>query len=149
MEKAKTRFRIGFTGTRKGMTPEQVETVKKIVAEELKPERLVEGHHGSAVGADAQFHEICLSLEIPVVLHPPTDDSERAECPGAKVIYPPQDHKERDQTIVNLCQILIAAPMGFKEQIRGSGTWTTIRYARKNGTRLVIVFPDGSQPKEK
>jgi len=44
---------------------------------------------------------------------------------------------------VNECDVLIAAPGEFVERKRGSGTWGTVRYARKLGRPLVIIWPDG------
>ena len=91
----------------------------------------VEAHHGDSVGADAQFHAVCQQLGIPVVIHPSRDQSDRAHCLGAKVTHTPVEFAEQSAAIVNLCQIFIAAPDGFKERWRRSGTWMTIRAARK------------------
>jgi hypothetical protein len=35
----------------------------------------------------------------------------------------------------------LACPRGYTEELR-SGTWATIRYARKTGVPYVIIFPD-------
>src|SRR5262245_55419877 len=45
--------------------------------------------------------------------------------------------------IVDETEALIATPRGFKEELR-SGTWACVRYARKAGRTLHIVWPDGS-----
>ncbi len=39
--------------------------------------------------------------------------------------------------------LMVAAPKSFAEELR-SGTWATVRYARKQKKPVVIVFPDGS-----
>jgi len=43
---------------------------------------------------------------------------------------------------------LWAIPGEFKEVLR-SGTWSTIRYARKKGKKVLIIWPDGSSIVEK
>ena len=45
--------------------------------------------------------------------------------------------------IVDESDFLIGTPKGFCEELR-SGTWSTIRYARKKGMEITIVYPDGS-----
>ena len=52
--------------------------------------------------------------------------------------YTRAQHKQ----IVNVCDVLIAAPSG-PEKLR-SGTWSTVRYARKLHKNITIVLPDGS-----
>jgi hypothetical protein len=56
---------------------------------------------------------------------------------------PAKPYLVRNHEIVDDSQVLIAAPKEFTEQLR-SGTWATIRYARKIGRTVRIVFPDGS-----
>ena len=46
---------IGFTGSRKGMTGEQAAVVMRLLLS------ATEGHHGDCVGADEQFHEMCMA----------------------------------------------------------------------------------------
>ena len=71
---------IGFTGTRRGMTQRQIERVTELIAKhEPKVVR-----HGDCIGADAQFHEICLaSVWCDIIIHPPSNPSARAYCEGA------------------------------------------------------------------
>jgi hypothetical protein len=44
---------------------------------------------------------------------------------------------------VDASQLLVAAPSGTTE-LRRSGEWATIRYARKLGRAIWLVFPDGT-----
>jgi len=46
------------------------------------------------------------------------------------------------QGIVRETELLIAAPAEFSEQHR-SGTWSTVRYARRLGRPVQIIGPDG------
>lgn len=146
----KTRFRIGFTGSRKGMTEDQQEAIRLQLSEliEEHPDEELQAHHGDAIGSDAQFHAACQRLKLPVVIHPSTDQKERAFCEGAKVTNEPVEFAEQTSALVNLCQILLAAPDGFKERWRGSGTWMTIRAARKSGMTIVICYPNGTRETE-
>lgn len=50
---------------------------------------------------------------------------------------------ERNHRIVDACDVLIACPKDAQEQLR-SGTWATVRYARKQGKRVIVITPDGT-----
>jgi len=126
---------IGFTGTRKGMTDDQKEAFKAFL-EAHKPE---EFHHGDCVGADADAHKIAKKLKIKIVIHPPEDGKHRAFCKGGKILKP-KPYLERNHDIVGVCSVLIACPKQ-KREIRRSGTWATVRYARKMNKALSIMFP--------
>jgi hypothetical protein len=49
---------------------------------------------------------------------------------------------ERNTEIVKACDVLIATPKEQDEVLR-SGTWATIRRARKYDKKLAVIFPDG------
>ena len=131
-------MKLGFTGTHLGMTENQKDQVR-IIFEDLKPE---EFHHGDCIGADAEAHKIALSLNIPVVIHPPSNPAKRAFCGGSRAILPPDEYLSRNKSIVRSTEVLIATPFGYHEEQR-SGTWSTIRFAKKWGFPVFIVFPDG------
>lgn len=50
---------------------------------------------------------------------------------------------QRNKVIVDRCGVLVAAPGEAQEQLR-SGTWSTIRYARRVGRPVIMVLPDGT-----
>jgi len=130
-------MKIGFTGTRQGMTAEQ-RYVLICVLTFLKPK---EFHHGDCIGADEQASNIARDMGCRIVIHPPLNNKFRAYCSGDKVL-PPKDYLERNRDIVDRTDILVATPKQFNEVLR-SGTWATIRYARKTGKPQIIIFPDG------
>ena len=45
--------------------------------------------------------------------------------------------------IVADADVMLACPPNYEEIKRGSGTWATIKFARKSGKPLAIVYPDG------
>jgi hypothetical protein len=144
-----TRFSVGFTGTQRGMTPEQ----KKNVLYELlsNGRRPSVAHHGDCIGADADFHYIVsrrLQVGDKIVIHPPVDPSKRAfmdrilfKCKVEVLV--PKPYLERNHDIVDAADFMIATPGEREEQLR-SGTWATIRYAKKRGVPLRIIYPDGT-----
>jgi hypothetical protein len=99
--------------------------------------------HGDCIGADADFHAIAVALGLPVAVHPPDNSSKRAFCQGATLVLDPLPYLVRNHAIVDRSDRMIAAPGERKEQLR-SGTWATIRYARKQGKPLTVVWPDGT-----
>jgi hypothetical protein len=129
---------IGFTGTRKGLTGAQLASLKSILSDKVG----CEFHHGDCIGADAQAHDAAVCLGLIPVIHPPTDRSARA-FKSAKRIEPCHDYLDRNKNIVYSSATLIAAPGETTEKLR-SGTWSTVRFARKLGRRLTIIFPDGT-----
>jgi hypothetical protein len=76
--------RIGFTGTRQGMTREQERTLRELLSR-YKGAVL---HHGDAVGSDAEAHNIGVAFGCTVVIHPPTNGARRAWKIGAEVRAP-------------------------------------------------------------
>jgi hypothetical protein len=52
----------------------------------------------------------------------------------------------RNHRIVDMTRVLVACPDG--EERQHSGTWATVRYARKRGKWIIIVYPDGTVREE-
>lgn len=126
---------FGFTGTRKGMSAEQKRVVDRML------EGVEVGIHGDCIGADADFHEIAMKRDLTVHLLPCTLSQQRAYCSGHSVAQP-RPPLERNRAIVDSSEVVIACPKGAEES--RSGTWATIRYAKKVGKSLYIVWPDGT-----
>ena len=75
-------MKIGFTGTQVGISEKQKEKLRELIVE-YKPDEV---HHGDCVGADASFDQLCCSLAIKRVIHPPINQSKRAFCDGDVVL---------------------------------------------------------------
>lgn len=134
---------LGFTGTANGLTNEQHIALRDLV-DWLAPSL---AHHGDCVGADASFHDVCVHVGgIGIYIHPPTNPRKRAWKSGA-VTYPVKPYLDRNQDIVDASDLLIATPGEFIEQLR-SGTWATVRRARKRHIPILFVFPDGTITRE-
>lgn len=133
---------IGFTGTQDGMTVWQEKEVERFLVE-LNCSVLV---HGSCVGADFHADQIADRLEIKRKIRPCNIKEKRARCElrGAEQIAEPIAPLVRNHKIVDDCALLIACPKGMSEELR-SGTWATIRYARKIGKEVIIVWPEDSE----
>jgi hypothetical protein len=54
----------------------------------------------------------------------------------------------RDDNIVAETDVLVATPAQTTEVMRGSGTWATIRYARRREKPRILIWPNGSATKE-
>lgn len=121
------------------MTPQQRIKIKKILTK-TQPKEL---HHGDCIGADEQVHNIATDLAIPIWVHPPNNDKKRAFCTLSKYQSQPKPYLERNKDIVNASNLMLFTPKDYIEQKR-SGTWSTIRYARKQKKNHIIVFPDGT-----
>lgn len=60
---------IGFTGTRKGMSSPQEDTLCNLLS--LLSGFIAVAHHGDCLGADAEFHELCRETGLKIHVHPP------------------------------------------------------------------------------
>jgi len=122
-------MKIGFTGTREGMSQHQKEQFVVLMLD-LKP---TEFHHGDCEGADAEAHDIVRMFfpHVKIVVYPPKSSYRQAFKSGDEH-KEPEAYLSRDKKIVDSTDFLIGAPKQDNEIIR-SGTWTTIRHARKTG----------------
>lgn len=130
--------RVGFTGTQKGMTQDQLWAVDQFLQNDLTFEW---AHHGDCIGADADFHRLADLNGLKTHGHPPLNRSKRAWC-TFDVMEEEKEYLLRNWDIVNSVDYMIACPKGFKEELR-SGTWSTIRYFRGRDCPGSIVWPDG------
>lgn len=130
-------MKVGMTGNRTGIS----DSAQMKLFEFLDANKVIEVHHGDCIGADAVFHDICVDRKIMVVIHPPDVDELRAFRTG-DISLPPKKYLARNHNIVKKTDVLIAFPSVKKEVLR-SGTWSTIRYAKKINKKVLIIYPDG------
>lgn len=137
------KINIGFTGTRKGLTSQQIEMLTSL----LKNTFETNFYHGDCIGADEEAHYIALANGANITIAPCDLTHLRAYCRGARKICDPKKPLDRNKDIVDSSNIVIACPDSNIEKQR-SGTWATIRYARKMKKYIVIIYPDGSVKEE-
>lgn len=128
---------IGFTGTRKGMTPKQSAIVMRI-AKHAGPDAV--WHMGDCIGADMEAATIVDNVGATVVGHPPDIDTLRAFWPY-KAERKPKPYLTRNCEIVDESHWLLAAPNG--PEVRRSGTWFTVRYCKRKKGSGLVVYPSG------
>ena len=102
--------------------------------------------HGGCAGADEQAHHINKS---PITFIYPASYPQGQSMNLTLwqnyheiIIAPAKKALDRNHDIVDDSDILIACP-GEKEEVLRSGTWATIRYAKKQGKSVIIIYPDG------
>lgn len=127
-------MKIGFTGTRRGLTEYQ----KRKLIDYLRQYRGV-FRHGDCKGADAEAQALARALGYHIIAIPCTLTAQRAFCTADEVraSAPPL---ARNRVIVDESSALVACPSGMQEELR-SGTWATVRYARKRGIPCLIIPP--------
>lgn len=131
---------VGFTGARiERATFAQMRSFARVL-ELLNPSCFV---HGDCIGWD--YAAACWVAENirDCVIHkyPSNLRATQANGPGA-FMAEPAPPLERNTTIVRVSQIMVACPKEASEQLR-SGTWSTVRRARKAGRPLVGIEPLG------
>ena len=135
--------KIGFTGTRHGMSCKQQIAFKKMI---LLIE-FQEFHHGMCVGSDEDAHHIIEEnkKEIKIIGHPPKFTGSMINVP-CHLLMKANSYLQRNHNIVDSTDILIATP-DVREKV-GSGTWATVRYARKRDKKIYIIHKNGRITKE-
>ena len=138
---------VGCTGTREGMTDQQKDSFRGVVADI----GMVEGlrwtfHHGDCVGSDEEAAGLVAQETfgmVWIVGHPPIKEDYRAHFPSNEDMEP-KDYLARDRDIVDATSILIATPKEMEQQTSG-GTWYTVKYKQESAQSdgLCIIWPDG------
>lgn len=133
-------MKVGFTGTQRGMTRQQ----RRVLSWWLDSHDVEEMHHGDCVGADEEMHLLAREHRIPVVTHPPLNESRRAFCrvPGDR---PAKEYLSRNRDIVDETDMLVATP-ATRDEVARSGTWMTIRYAKRRGKPVWVIPPSKEIP---
>ena len=144
-------MRLAFTGTRAGMTVPQMEVIEDLLRN--RTEWKAHGN-GLCLGADTQMFTLVLNLRPDMARKGFPSDIPTAQarhyydqCHELDPIRPPL---ERNQVMVDWATgggLLLATPKEKVEQLR-SGTWATVRYARKADLPIIFVFPDGEARRE-
>lgn len=138
-------MKIGFTGTREGMSPRQQNEIGHFLSAHhdwWSDNPVNQAHHGECIGADSDFHELARINGFEVWGHPSTLTTRNLGLTGFAFQHDPIKPVTRDHHIVDQTELLIATPLDL-EKVR-SGTWTTVRWARKRKRYIFIVYPNGS-----
>src|SRR3990167_1562556 len=128
-------MRLAFTGTsHQPLTLWQRSALRDFLTARLASPLLA--IHGACIYADAEFDAMCVELDVPRRVYPSTHPTKSAlaQClaRGGRitVVTRPMDPLKRNPLIVHAATDLIACPRQSHEITR-SGTWTTVRLARR------------------
>ena len=132
------KFSIGFSGTRDNINEKQKNALRNV----LNYYNATEFHHGDCVGADSEFHDIVAQLlGAKIIIHPPINNVLRAFKNSDNIMIE-KDYLQRNRDIVDVSDLIIAIPKELREQ-KKSGTWATIRYARKIKVPVIMIAAGG------
>lgn len=129
---------VGFTGTRREPTIPQRLAITTWLDRQDRGVFL----HGDCMGCDAFAALRARDLGWHVECYPCTITNMRAFV-GGHVIHDVRPPIVRNHVMVDRAHVLLACP-GETHEVLRSGTWATIRYARKQGVPTVLVLPDGT-----
>jgi hypothetical protein len=135
---------LGFTGTREGLTERQTIALEELLTDRIERHKFRFLHHGVCIGGDAKAHRIGRATGFLMILHPPLDARFMADIlDGPDITWlEPADYLQRNRAIVDATGELVAAPAGPERT--HSGTWSTIRYARRQRRPVTVLWPDGT-----
>ncbi len=141
---------IGITGTRNLPTDNQRHTLRLMVnsfARCVGGERQL--HHGMCVGTDECAHYIAAQIpRMKIYGHPGPQSRYRMQAGHDlfTLIYDAKPFRARNSDIVQASGILLACPRYPEQDARSarSGTWQTIRFARRAHKPVILVIPSGA-----
>jgi len=139
-------LKIGFTGTREGMSYEQKRTLASLLSYYRAHNNAEEFHHGNCIGADEQAAQIADNIHYITVAHPSTLIEYTGNFKSDRTL-PRKPPLKRNEVIVRGVDIMIATPKEFvePEPARGQGTWSCVRFSRdRKKKHTIIIWPDGS-----
>ena len=131
---------IGFTGTQDfgKVSDRRVDRLWEYL-KLLKENGSTHFHHGDCIGADNMAATQAHRIGFKVIVHPPKNASKRAFNAYYVEEKEPKGYIARNHDIVDCSEILIGMPKNPKVEELRSGTWATIRYARKIGKSVGII----------
>ena len=134
-------IKIGFTGNRYGITSEQKDQIISI----LDKYNNIIVSHGDCIGSDTDFHNLCINYrnlhtnkKITINIFPPNNPKLRAFNQG-DLLMDEKPYLQRNLDIIKNSSILIAVPIDKNKEELRSGTWSTIRNARKRKLTIYIL----------
>lgn len=138
---------LAFTGSREGVTAAQGRTLHRLL-------RLLFGqgyrrmHNGCAIGADEVAALLARQTGYDVWGFPSDrpDQVSAAACEACVLLHPPAEPLGRNRLMVDGAILLVACPAGA--EVMRSGTWSTVRYARRLGKVVWLCQPDGTLTRE-
>jgi hypothetical protein len=142
-------MRFTFTGPEEGMTVPQLESCEQLLV--ARP--WTEHGNGLCVGADSEMFWLVMNLRpdisrvgFPCTVTPKQNLRARAQCHRVMPVKPPLERNTDMVTwvaaLAGLRGPLVATPRTFEEELR-SGTWATIRRAKKALLTIIYIWPDG------
>ena len=144
-------MKVGFTGTRDGMSVRQWRKMKQwLVEKDWSGTKITEVHHGCCIGADSEFVLAVIdSVFCKIHAHPSTlkGMTDQRVLNVSNVVHPEADPLLRNHNIVDAVDVMLAGPKG-PEELR-SGTWSCVRYCRKVGKPLYIFWSNGEVTEER
>lgn len=126
-----------LTATQEGLWFSQLISLKWV----LTTNAVTEVNHGDCVGGDAEGHLVAHAAGCLTNCYPSTLKHKRAWTAGHAYVHEPLPPLVRNRLMVDRGSMLIATPSG-PERLR-SGTWATVRYARKLQLPVDVIRPDG------
>lgn len=133
---------VGFTGTQGPVTQFQSDSLRRIINVLYNgSNKSQQFHHGDCIGSDHLAHLIAFDTGFEMHVHPPKKSWKRVFL-SADVLYDEKDYLDRNQDIVDSCEVLIACPKETQEMLR-SGTWSTLRRCWEKKKPYIILYPDG------
>ena len=144
-------MKIGFTGTRSGMSDKQKKEVRRLLANILSTDEVIL-IHGGCVGADTDFHNIAREFGDSFYIrvfpghfkNDPKNTKYKGNYEDADEIKESQTHFKRNRDIVDNCDLLIATPFHSNQidfiEFKKGGTKYTVDYAIKINRPIEIIY---------
>lgn len=136
------------TATQRGLTKEQRLAAANFFIRDDVQFDLEVFRHGGCIGGDEELEYLASSLtEALIICHRGDTPEKWADARYSHEFVDPLPNLERNHEMVDDAEHLLACT-GEAFEVQRSGTWATIRYARKQGKPITLIFPDGTVKEE-
>lgn len=140
-------LRVGFTGTRKGMTAAQLSSFFSLflsIRDNNLGQQLVLDQ-GCCVGSDEHSAVLAHVLGARIIGHPPENGHliSKLAMRLCTEVRSAKYYTDRNMDIVNETSQLIATTL-TDDEVNRSGTWATVRYAMKQDKPVTLILPGGT-----
>jgi len=134
-------MKLGFTGTRKGLTQIQTTVLANFLC--FIDDDFNTLLQGQCIGADYKSCLMAKDKYWSIESYPPTDKRfvHNFKC---DIYHDEKPYLERNKLIVENSDYMVCCPKEMEEQLRG-GTWYTIRYTKWIDKPHTIIYPNGDR----
>lgn len=130
---------VGITGSLEGLTGPQLRWAKQFIQDNVV--RVL--HHGNCIGGDEDVATLFYKgQDTYIIAHPGHISTMQSKISFNDLVLPEKHTLARNRLIVNSSDLLLGFPK-IDDEDDNSGSWYTIRWAKRHRTPVIVISPTG------